>query len=111
VAFRPTPLQQPPIPLWGAVRGGSPARPLRRAAGLDGLFPVFASLDQLDDMLDVVARERGSLDGYDVAFWASPEADLTEHAAHGVTWSIWGPEEDEPSADTFAFVGAGPPAT
>lgn len=109
VAFRPVPLQHPRIPLWGAAVGGAGGRPLRRAARLDGLFPVGADLDQLDAMLDVVRRERGSLDGYDVAIEPAAADDLVRCAGHGVTWAMWGRGPGEAAADVLAFVEAGPP--
>ena len=47
--FRPTPVQQPRIPIW--VAGTWPARPaFRRAARYDGLFPTFRDLDAPDNV-------------------------------------------------------------
>jgi alkanesulfonate monooxygenase SsuD/methylene tetrahydromethanopterin reductase-like flavin-dependent oxidoreductase (luciferase family) len=37
--FEPRPLQSPRIPMWVAARWPN-RRPLRRAAGWDGLFPI-----------------------------------------------------------------------
>lgn len=111
VAFRPVAVQQPSIPLWGAARGDA-RRPVRRAAALDGLFPVDADLGQLDAMLALVQEVRGSLDGYDVAFEATSAAHAAECAAHGVTWCLWDPERGDRAAslaDVLAFVSAGPP--
>ena len=55
VRFVPRPIQQPRIPVWGAARGGA-VRPVRRAARLDGLFPVTTDLDQLAAMLEASER-------------------------------------------------------
>ena len=109
VVFRPVSIQQPRIPVWGAARGGGAVRPVRRAARLDGLFPVQTNLDQLDKMLEVVASDRGSLDGFDVAMLAFPDSRLDAYAALGVTWCMWSPMNAETTADTFAFVDEGPP--
>jgi alkanesulfonate monooxygenase SsuD/methylene tetrahydromethanopterin reductase-like flavin-dependent oxidoreductase (luciferase family) len=108
VQFLPKPLQQPRIPLWGAARGGGATRPVRRAARLDGLFPVGTTLDQLRAMLDLVADERGSLDGYDVVMEVDAEGDLDELAAHGVTWVIRSLDDSHPAAEVIAAVAKGP---
>jgi alkanesulfonate monooxygenase SsuD/methylene tetrahydromethanopterin reductase-like flavin-dependent oxidoreductase (luciferase family) len=39
IAFLPRPVQRPGVPVWAAAMPGS-AKPLRRAARLDGFFPV-----------------------------------------------------------------------
>jgi alkanesulfonate monooxygenase SsuD/methylene tetrahydromethanopterin reductase-like flavin-dependent oxidoreductase (luciferase family) len=87
VRFLPTPSQSPRPPVWGAARGGAPPRPLRRAARLDGLFPVGATPDQLIAMLDVVRDARGSLDGFDVAVPLRDEDPAALEAA-GATWLL-----------------------
>jgi len=85
--FLPTPLQQPRIPVWAAVRGTSGSKPLRRAAQLDGIFPVSTTSDQLKRMLETIGQLRGTLDDFDVAVIDSSEwsSDLE---ALGVTWSM-----------------------
>jgi alkanesulfonate monooxygenase SsuD/methylene tetrahydromethanopterin reductase-like flavin-dependent oxidoreductase (luciferase family) len=94
VRFLPTARQQPRIPVWGAARGTSGDKPLRRAARLDGLFPVGTSHRHLRRMLDVIGNERGSLDGFDVAL---VDADDTTHDLDelGVTWRIQTVREGE----------------
>jgi alkanesulfonate monooxygenase SsuD/methylene tetrahydromethanopterin reductase-like flavin-dependent oxidoreductase (luciferase family) len=108
VQFLPRPLQQPRIPIWGAARGGGAARPVRRAARLDGVFPVATDLDQLGAMLDVVAAERGGLDGYDVILEAPADADLDAYAARGVTWVMREIDDTLPPTDVVAAVAEGP---
>ncbi len=110
VRFLPRPVQQPHIPMWGAARGAGSPKPLRRAARLDGLFPVGTTVDQLAEMLDVVARERGSLTGFDVAMLAMPDTDLQALAATGVTWAMWPPGQGETAASVLGFARAGPGA-
>ena len=107
VQFRPGPIQQPRIPLWFAARGGT-KRPVRRAAHFDGLFPVETDLGQLEQMLEIVASERGNLDAFDVAVLAIPGVDLDAAEALGATWAMWSFLEDEPAADVLACVEAGP---
>lgn len=90
VRFLPIPLQQPRIPVWGAAVGGRPRPgPLRRAARLDGVFPVYATIDQFRHIVQEVRALRGSLDDYDVAAEVAPDADestLDDFAEAGATW-------------------------
>lgn len=109
VRFLPGPTHAEGIPIWGAAKGGGAIRPLRRAARLNGLFPVGADLVQLGKMLDVVRNERGSLEGFDVAMLATPGMDVSELKAAGVTWAMWAFAEGHAVADILAFIGAGPP--
>jgi alkanesulfonate monooxygenase SsuD/methylene tetrahydromethanopterin reductase-like flavin-dependent oxidoreductase (luciferase family) len=88
VRFRPVPLQLPRIPVWGAVRGDSGAKPLRRAAALDGVFPVGTPPEQLRRVVDVIGEERGGLDDFDVAVLNSSELDPESLADHHVTWVL-----------------------
>ncbi|QQS25623.1 MAG: LLM class flavin-dependent oxidoreductase [Actinomycetota bacterium] len=67
VTFLPRPVQRPRIPTWFAARGDA-LRPARRAGRHgDGLFPIEVDRSRLARMLDAVAAERGSLEGFDVA--------------------------------------------
>lgn len=108
VAFHPVPIQRPRIPLWGAARGDRGMAPVRRAARLDGLFPVGASLEQLRAMAGEVARVRGTLEGFDIAAVPPEGATVTELADAGVTWSITATGESA-SAAAVRRVAAGPP--
>ncbi len=110
VRFLPRPVQQPRIPIWGAARGAGNLKPLRRAARLDGLFPVNTTVDQLAEMLDFVAHEQGSLSDFDVAMLAVPDTDLQALATAGVTWAMWPPYEGETAANVLGFAEAGPGA-
>lgn len=98
VAFRPGPFERAAIPMWGAARVGSPQRPFRRAAGLDGVCPVPDRYDprggvtpeQLRSVVERVGRHRPSLEGYDVAVIgnAGGAADVAPFAAAGATWFL-----------------------
>ena len=107
VAFRPMPLQQPRIPVWGAVRGTSGAKPLRRAAQLDGVFPVRTTNEDLKRMLEVIGDVRGSLDDFDVAMFEST-GEPVDLADLGVTWSIRALEEGV-SRDRANQIASTPP--
>jgi alkanesulfonate monooxygenase SsuD/methylene tetrahydromethanopterin reductase-like flavin-dependent oxidoreductase (luciferase family) len=110
VAFLPRPLQQPRPPMWGAAGGAGKPRPLRRAARLDGLFPADGTPERLGPMLDLVARERGTLDGFDVALPAFPGSDMDQFARAGATWALWHFYPPHPADDIIRAVAAGPAA-
>ena len=76
VRFLPTALQQPRIPVWGAAVGGKRHDgPLRRAARLDGVFPVHTTFDELRGVVGEVRALRGSLEGYEIAAEMAFDAD------------------------------------
>jgi len=106
VRFLPRPWQSPRIPVWGAARGESPPRTIRRAARLDGLFPVRTSTAQLASMLELVADARGSLEGFDVAYAGEGAADELE--ALGVTWRLLALDEGTTADEAVAKARAGP---
>lgn len=107
VTFLPRPVQSPSIPLWLAARGTA-ARPVRRAARFDGLFPIEVDADGLARMVDLIVAERGSLDGYDIALLAHPGVDLAAMAARGATWAMWSFLPGEPAAHVLEFIQRGP---
>jgi alkanesulfonate monooxygenase SsuD/methylene tetrahydromethanopterin reductase-like flavin-dependent oxidoreductase (luciferase family) len=101
VAFQPTPVQRPRIPIW--VAGAWPRRgPLRRAARFDGSTPLkldpggeLVSLDAGDvrGLLEVVAGYRSSAAPFDVAVGGTSPDDpaaardlLAPLAEAGATW-------------------------
>ena len=88
VRFLPRAIQTPRIPIWGAARGGSGTRPIRRASRLDGVFPVGASGDQLERMLECIHIARGSLEGFDVAVVEPKDETDDLPLRDGVTWLL-----------------------
>jgi alkanesulfonate monooxygenase SsuD/methylene tetrahydromethanopterin reductase-like flavin-dependent oxidoreductase (luciferase family) len=87
----PRPVQRPGVPVWvGAFPGH--ARPLRRAARHDGLFPV--NLDHPDQLAEMVATvndlRADPTAPYDVAVALPPGEDPAPYAAAGATW--WMPD-------------------
>lgn len=85
VTFLPPPVQRPHPPIWMATRSHR-RRPLRRAATVDGLFPIELGPEEVAALLEVIAAERGSLDGFDVVALASSGGTPDEWAAAGATW-------------------------
>jgi alkanesulfonate monooxygenase SsuD/methylene tetrahydromethanopterin reductase-like flavin-dependent oxidoreductase (luciferase family) len=110
VAFLPGPLQRPRPPVWGAASHPARSRPLKRAARLDGLFPAEGTPEQLGPVLEVIARERGTLDGFAVALPATPGSDMDEFARAGATWAMWSFYPPGPAHDVMTSVLAGPGA-
>jgi alkanesulfonate monooxygenase SsuD/methylene tetrahydromethanopterin reductase-like flavin-dependent oxidoreductase (luciferase family) len=122
-AFLPRPLQTP-IPTWAACRWPH-RRPLRRAAALEGCFPIFGggwpapppTPDQVGKVRSALLALGGSEDADLVvthASWAQPHSArsaLKGMEAAGATWWLeWlGPEGISPSR-VEEVVAAGPPA-
>lgn len=87
VRMIPGPVQQPRIPLWfGTAR--TTGRPIRRAAGYDGIFPLNADAEAIKHIADAVESTRGTLDGFDIAVVSRPQTDLSRLAAAGATWAL-----------------------
>jgi alkanesulfonate monooxygenase SsuD/methylene tetrahydromethanopterin reductase-like flavin-dependent oxidoreductase (luciferase family) len=76
VTFEPTPVQRSGVPVWAAGFPGN-LKPLRRAARLDGFFPVnLQHPDQLADAVSTLTDLRaGEMTSYDVAVSLQPGAD------------------------------------
>jgi hypothetical protein len=66
------------------------------------------SPDQAEQVRDVVARERGTDEPFDLCVWGpADQADAFEAA--GVTWFIASAGPDDPVADVRRRIAAGPP--
>lgn len=90
LAFRPTPVQQPRIPVWVAARYPNRA-PVRRAARYDGLFPIdLDSPAHLAELMAVVDDHRPAEAAgrpFDVAVVAPEGGGRPEEFAEaGATW-------------------------
>lgn len=87
IRFLPRPVQRPGVPVWAAGFPGN-IKPMRRAAQLDGFFPV--NLDHPDQLAEVVATIAGLREHttapYDIAVGLPPGSDPTPFAAAGATW-------------------------
>lgn len=98
VTFLPRPVQSPRIPIW--IGGGLPLKgPMQRAARWDGMCPYkhkshYLMPDDIRTLRDFVLRERGSLQGYDIAVggsardsnWEEESERIRSLAEAGVTW-------------------------
>lgn len=110
--FLPRPVQRPHPPVWAAGRFPNVA-PMRRAAELDGFFPI--DMDGPDDLATIVERvrdQRGSVEGWDLVAQGRPGDDARPWIAAGATWwlttfSAWGITADE----VATTITAGPPPT
>lgn len=93
IAFNPRPVQRPGVPMWAAGFAGK-KNPIRRAARLDGYFPVnLEEADQLSEAVAVLTRMRGGdMAHYDIAVSLPPRVDPAPYAHAGATW--WMPEID-----------------
>jgi alkanesulfonate monooxygenase SsuD/methylene tetrahydromethanopterin reductase-like flavin-dependent oxidoreductase (luciferase family) len=109
-AFLPRPVQQPRIPLWAAARWPN-RRPVRRAARLDGLFPVeLPGPDALAELRDELAELRGPDAGpFDLVVTNKPGTDPQPWAEAGATWSLTGFGAQPRLADVRAAIAEGPP--
>ncbi|MDP9336698.1 MAG: LLM class flavin-dependent oxidoreductase [Actinomycetota bacterium] len=110
--FLPRPLQQPRIPIWSAALW-PPARPgpIRRAARCDGVFPFSgAALTPAEaaQVRDVVARERGTDEPFDLCVWGFADQ-AAAYSAAGVSWLIESAGPEDALADVHRTIGAGPP--
>lgn len=107
----PPPVQQPRIPIWAASRW--PARkPVRRAARLDGLFPIElpdpGALATLRDEIAAQRAEEGLTGPYDLVVTNEPGTDHASWAQAGATWCLTGFSAQPKLADVRAAIAAGP---
>jgi alkanesulfonate monooxygenase SsuD/methylene tetrahydromethanopterin reductase-like flavin-dependent oxidoreductase (luciferase family) len=106
VTFLPVPVQAR-LPIWGATERIN-GRPVRRAAALDGVFPIGLEPHDLPALLGNVARHRpGSLDGYDVVIAGTDNWQAWRDA--GATWWLRELSWRRPLSESVAIVEAGPP--
>ncbi|MHA3701118.1 LLM class flavin-dependent oxidoreductase [Jatrophihabitans sp. YIM 134969] len=112
VTLLPRPHGERQLPIW--IAGRWPHRaPLRRAARHDGAFVI--SVEDVDDvraLVEVIRRERGGLDGFDIVLELPSDADAPAWSAvDGVTWLLTrvGPYRMD-VADVRARIAAGPPS-
>jgi alkanesulfonate monooxygenase SsuD/methylene tetrahydromethanopterin reductase-like flavin-dependent oxidoreductase (luciferase family) len=107
VAFLPPPLQTR-VPIWAAterLRG----RPVRRAAQLDGIFPIAVEPEQADVLMAEIARHRDrTMDGYELV--ATGTDDWERWRAAGATWWLYNLPWAEPLESVRRIIDAGPRA-
>jgi alkanesulfonate monooxygenase SsuD/methylene tetrahydromethanopterin reductase-like flavin-dependent oxidoreductase (luciferase family) len=81
------PVRPSGIPIWTGCQRISPSI-IRRAAALDGVYPIDAAAEQVAELLDGVAAVRGSLEGFDVAMAVLPGDGLEGLERAGATWAL-----------------------
>jgi alkanesulfonate monooxygenase SsuD/methylene tetrahydromethanopterin reductase-like flavin-dependent oxidoreductase (luciferase family) len=109
--FVPRPVQRPRIPIWAAARW--PARkPVRRAARLDGLFPIgLPDPEALAQLASEIAEQRAAegIDGaYDLVVTGDVPYDRAPWEAAGATWCLRGFGSEPELAEVRAAIAAGP---
>jgi alkanesulfonate monooxygenase SsuD/methylene tetrahydromethanopterin reductase-like flavin-dependent oxidoreductase (luciferase family) len=110
-SFTPVPVQRPRIPVWAAARW--PARkPVRRAAKLDGLFPIdLPGPDALATLGAEIATQRdedGLTDPYDLVITNDHDYDPAPWEAAGATWTLRGFGKTPRLDEVRAVIAAGP---
>jgi alkanesulfonate monooxygenase SsuD/methylene tetrahydromethanopterin reductase-like flavin-dependent oxidoreductase (luciferase family) len=108
--FVPRPVQQPRIPVWAAARWPN-RKPVRRAARLDGLFPIgMPGPDELAELGAEIAQQRAEegLDGaFDLVITQDRPYDAAPWEAAGATWCLRGFGAQPRLADVRAAISAG----
>lgn len=107
VTMLPPAVQQPRIPMWFAARGEA-RKPVRRAARYDGLFPVDVDGESLRAMVELIAEERGGLDGFDIACRPGGGLGYREAEEIGATWALTGVAPGTSLRDLMALAEGGP---
>lgn len=106
IRFLPTPVRPTGIPIWGAtesVRG----RPVRRAAGLEGVFPIGFTPSQLPVVIEQVGPGRVAAGVYDVVT-VSKDDDAAAWEEAGATWWLRELPWQATLEEALATVAAGP---
>jgi alkanesulfonate monooxygenase SsuD/methylene tetrahydromethanopterin reductase-like flavin-dependent oxidoreductase (luciferase family) len=108
-AFEPRPVQQPRIPIWAAAKWPN-RRPVRRAARLDGLFPVeLPGPEALAELAAEVAELRGPDAGlFDLVVTNGARTDPQPWVDAGATWCLTGFGPQPKLAAVRGAIKAGP---
>jgi alkanesulfonate monooxygenase SsuD/methylene tetrahydromethanopterin reductase-like flavin-dependent oxidoreductase (luciferase family) len=111
--FLPRPVQRPGVPVWVAGSYGK-GKPLRRAAGHEGFFPMnLENPNQLAEMVaEVTAMRRDAgkaSEQYDFIAALPPGTDPVPYAEAGATWWLVEFPSDSISVDQVrGVIGDGP---
>lgn len=106
--FLPPPVQRPRIPIWVAARWPH-RRPMQRAAHWDGIFPIeLEGPAQLGATLEVVAEQRGGLEGFDVALHGYPHEEPGPWEDAGATWWLLRFDGGATASEVRRSIEAGP---
>ncbi|WP_086840216.1 LLM class flavin-dependent oxidoreductase [Amycolatopsis kentuckyensis] len=97
IRFLPTPARR--IPVWAAGFPGK-LRPMRRAACLDGYFPVnLGSADHFAEAVAQVEALRAGTEPFDYIAEVEPADEPSPYAAAGATWILTGFDPESLSVD------------
>jgi alkanesulfonate monooxygenase SsuD/methylene tetrahydromethanopterin reductase-like flavin-dependent oxidoreductase (luciferase family) len=107
--FEPRPVQRPRIPIWAGAKWPN-RRPVRRAARLDGLFPVeLPGPEALAELAGEITELRGPDAGpFDLVVANGAGTDPQPWADAGATWCLTGFGPQPKLADVRAAITAGP---
>jgi alkanesulfonate monooxygenase SsuD/methylene tetrahydromethanopterin reductase-like flavin-dependent oxidoreductase (luciferase family) len=107
--FEPRPVQRPRIPIWAAATWPN-RRPVRRAARLDGLFPIdLPGPEAIAELAGEIAELRGpDAPPFDLVVDNGPGTDPAPWAAAGATWCLTGFGSQPKLAHVRAAIAAGP---
>jgi alkanesulfonate monooxygenase SsuD/methylene tetrahydromethanopterin reductase-like flavin-dependent oxidoreductase (luciferase family) len=94
------------IPIWVASQGVR-GRPVRRAAGQDGVFPIGITPAELPALLEIVEADGPRPAGYDIVVTGDDES--ADWEGTGVTWFLRRVLWEESLDAAFSIVDAGPP--
>jgi alkanesulfonate monooxygenase SsuD/methylene tetrahydromethanopterin reductase-like flavin-dependent oxidoreductase (luciferase family) len=110
IRFLPRPVRPGGIPIWAATERVS-GRAVRRAAGLDGVFPIGLAPADVVTLRTTVAglRPDGAGDFDVVVVDDRPGVSPAEWRAAGATWLLAPLAWDAPVAQSRAVIEAGPP--
>jgi alkanesulfonate monooxygenase SsuD/methylene tetrahydromethanopterin reductase-like flavin-dependent oxidoreductase (luciferase family) len=109
--FLPRPIQRPRIPLWAAGRWPA-RRPVRRAARLDGFFPIElpgpAAMAELVGEVVAQRAAEGADSAFDFIVENPPGTDPGPWFDAGVTWCLISFGSVPKLAEVRAVISAGP---
>jgi alkanesulfonate monooxygenase SsuD/methylene tetrahydromethanopterin reductase-like flavin-dependent oxidoreductase (luciferase family) len=106
IRFLPTPVRPGGIPVWAATESTS-GRPVRRAAGLDGVFPIGMAPEDIPVLLASV-RDAGRPPELPFDVVVSDTTGPAPWEGSGATWWLRLLPYDQPIDVARAIVGAGP---
>jgi alkanesulfonate monooxygenase SsuD/methylene tetrahydromethanopterin reductase-like flavin-dependent oxidoreductase (luciferase family) len=106
VRFLPAPSRPAGIPIWAATQSLT-GRPVRRAAGVDGIVPIDITPADLPVLLENVRSARGKLTGYDIVTISTSD-DAESWQAAGATWWLRELPWQQSYAECLAVVNDGP---
>lgn len=105
IRFLPTPVRPGGIPIWAATES-TRGRPVRRAAGLDGVFPIGIAPEAISELITAVHDAGRDPDApFDVVVTSDDGPERWEGS--GATWWLRGLPYDQPITASEAIAAAG----